>query len=93
MNALKRLLVDRRAQAGLMGIVLMGFIVALVAMNLTPTVSRTAENAAAEMENKLPDQTGGSSLIELSGGLLWAIAIVAVVIGIALGALKQAGVL
>lgn len=91
---LGRLFHDRRGQAaGLMGTILVGFIVALVAMNLAGTVSKTASDAADNMESKLPLQTGGPPLIELSGGLLWAVAIVCVVIGIALGALKHSGVM
>jgi hypothetical protein len=97
---LDRLSYDRRGQAaGLMGTILVGFIVALVAMNLTGTMSGVAENSARLYENVdghasvLPSQTGAPPLIRLSGGLLWAIAIVAVVIGIALGALKHSGVM
>jgi hypothetical protein len=85
---------ERRGQAaGLMGTILVGFIVALVAMNLTSTMSQTAQDASDNMEANLPTQTGAPPLIELSGGLLWAVAIVAIVIGISLGALKHAGVM
>jgi len=85
---------DRHGQAaGLMGTILVGFIVALVAMNLTGTMSDTASTASGDVATNLPNQTGAPPLIELSGGLLWAVAIVAIVIGISLGALKHAGVM
>jgi hypothetical protein len=97
-----------------MGTVLVGFIVALIAMSLSGTMSQTAQDASENIyhiENggyvnypidnstlwvqtgNLPGQTGAPPLIELSGGLLWALVIVCIVLGIALGALKYTGIM
>ena len=90
-----------------MGIILVGFLTALVAMNLTSTVTSNPKTASDSYENMgyqvnppedntwvaYPSPEGAQGLIGLSGGLLWAIVVVAIVIGISLGALKQAGVL
>jgi len=74
---------DHRGEMGtILGLVLLGMIVYVTCTALTPTVAQSAKQAADNMDNYLPGNNG-SSLIKLSGGVLWAmlpIGIIAVVL-------------
>lgn len=74
---------DHRGEMGaILGLVLLGMIVYVICTALTPTVAQSAKQAADNMDNYLPGNSG-SSLIKLSGGVLWAmlpIGIIAVVL-------------
>lgn len=83
---------------GALGLIVGGLIAALVLYSTAGTVAKTTENAALYSDNlgipNLADNASHSSHSPLYrlGDLFWAIAGIAVVSGVAIGALKVSGV-
>lgn len=72
------------------GAIITGLVALILVYSLAPTIVTTSENAALEVENKMPTSTAPAPIFRL-GPLFWALVGIGVAASIVIGAMKTKG--